>query len=513
MSKLKLILKNDLGWKIFGTWMLSFIVPMLLFGLILFIQYGDNIMTVFKSGFDVWQRSGYMSIEKVNREINLWTLDDPKFQDHEVLDQKLANLFGEQHAFPNLIVERKGEEVTSLITLTEEQRSQLETAFSKLNQNVLPEFGAKDVFNNEELLEKTGYVLYRQVDFYYEDDEEGSIYLFIKYSNVPYKVLKVIGDNLVYVSIIMMGLNALISLYMIKRMAKPFNNLLNAMKRYQINDFTPRLEESNKHKMINTINTAVNDMAGELQTSQEKSIKMEASRTEFIAKISHDTKTPLASIRAHTEAIRDGLITDDKKRVKYTNNILKKVHALDHMINELSLYSELEVGLNQYTFSEVNLGYYLEDILEEFQYDLDNNKVKLNYHNMLSEETFIHLDVHRFQRVIINLINNSIRYGQREQLVIDVTVSVNEGLAKICVRDNGIGLTIEDPHVLLTSFVRGEASRDPNNSGSGLGLAIVQSIINKHEGDIIINTEAGVYFEVCMTLPLEGGYFEENTNN
>ena len=94
-----------------------------------------------------------------------------------------------------------------------------------------------------------------------------------------------------------------------------------------------------------------------------------------------------------------------------------------------------------------------------------------------------------------------------------MTVSVNEGLAKICVRDNGIGLTIEDPHVLLTSFVRGEASRDPNNSGSGLGLAIVQSIINKHEGDIIINTEAGVYFEVCMTLPLEGGYFEENTNN
>jgi len=512
MSKLKSILKNDLGWKIFGTWMLSFIVPMLLFGLILFVQYGDNIMTVFRSGFDIWQRSGYMSIEKVSREINLWTLDEPKFQDHEILDEKLDNLFGD-HAFPNLIVERKGEDVASLIALSEEERSELETAFSKLNQNILPEFGEEDVFNNEELLEKTGYVLYRQVDFYYDDGEEGSIYLFIKYSNVPYKVLKVIGDNIIYVSIIMMAINALISLYMIKRMAKPFNNLLNAMKRYQVNDFTPRLEENNKHKMIKVINSAVNDMASELLTSQEKSLKMEASRTEFIAKISHDTKTPLASIRAHTEAIRDGLITDDDKREKYTNNILKKVHALDHMINELSLYSELEVGLNQYAFSKVNLGYYIEDILEELQYDLDKNKVTLNYHNRLIEEIFLYIDVNRFQRVMMNLVNNSVKYGQREQLTIDVTVDMHDGMAKICIRDNGVGLTIEDPHILLTSFVRGEISRDPNNSGSGLGLAIVKSIINKHEGDITINTEAGVYFEVCMRLPLEGGYFEENTYN
>ncbi|MBI9014186.1 MAG: HAMP domain-containing histidine kinase [Clostridiales bacterium] len=512
MSKLKSILKNDLGWKVFGTWMLSFIVPIFLFGLVLFIQYGDNIITVFKSGFDIWQRSGYMSIEKINREINLWTLDEPKFQDHKILDDKLEVLF-DDHSTSSLIVERKGDEVTSLIPLSEKEKSELQTAFSKLDEQILPEFGAEDVFNNEELLEKTGYVLYRQIDFYYADGEEGSIYLFIKYSNVPYKVMRVIGDNILYVTIIMLGINALISLYMIKRMAKPFNNLLNAMKRYKVNDFTPRLEESEKHRMVNVINSAVNDMASELQVSQEKSIKMEASRREFVAKISHDTKTPLASIRAHTEAIRDGLITDDEKRIKYTENILKKVHALDHMINELSLYSELEVGLNQYSFSKVNLGYYLEDILEELQYDLDKNKVKLNFHNLLSEEISIYLDVNRFQRVMINLINNSVRYGQREQLMIDVTVKSHEGFAKIYVRDNGIGLTIDDPHVLLTSFVRGEASRDPNNSGSGLGLAIAKSIINKHEGDITINTEAGVYFEVCMTLPLEGGYFEENIDN
>lgn len=512
MSKLKKEFKMNLSRRIFFGWIMTLFIPMLLFALTLFIQYGDNIINMFNSDFDIWQRHGFMSVERISRDINNWILDDPIFGDHEALNNLIRTRIDPEH-FQTIIIERKGQDISTFITYDESLIEDVREKFSTLDSSVLPAFGADDVTTNHIILEKTGYVLFRQTDFYYADGHEGSIFYLLKYTNIPFTVMKVIGDNLLIVIVVMMIINALASYVMIRKMTKPYNDMLRVMKSYKQNDFKPRLDEDPKRKMLYTINSAVNDMASALDQAQENSIELERQREEFIAKISHDTKTPLASIRAHTEAIRDGLIKDEKKRLKYTGNILKKVQALDHMINELSLYSELEVGLNQYTFSKVNLGYYIEDILEELQYDLDKTKVTLNYENQLTEEIFMYLDVNRFQRVMINLINNSVRYGQREQLKIDVTVKSHEGFAKIYVRDNGVGLTIDDPHVLLTSFVRGEASRDPNNSGSGLGLAIAKSIINKHEGDITINTEAGVYFEVCMTLPLEGGYFEENIDN
>ena len=465
---------------------------------------------MFNSDFDIWQRHGFMSVERISRDINNWILDDPIFGDHEALNNLIRTRIDPEH-FQTIIIERKGQDISTFITYDESLIEDVREKFSTLDSSVLPAFGADDVTTNHIILEKTGYVLFRQTDFYYADGHEGSIFYLLKYTNIPFTVMKVIGDNLLIVIVVMMIINALASYVMIRKMTKPYNDMLRVMKSYKQNDFKPRLDEDPKRKMLYTINSAVNDMASALDQAQENSIELERQREEFIAKISHDTKTPLASIRAHTEAIRDGLIKDEKKRLKYTGNILKKVQALDHMINELSLYSSLESSHVPYEFTHLPLSDFLEDTLEELKYDYDNT-LEIVYKNLSDEDLMVDLDVNRYYRVIQNIINNSVRYADVEDLRIDVTLKKQGDQAIVCIKDNGRGLVIKDESDLLKSFVRGDESRDPNKSGSGLGLAIVDSIVKRHQGQISIHTQPGHYFEVCMGLPL-GGEYEKNSNH
>lgn len=483
---------------------------MLLFALTLFIQYGDNIINLFKNDIDLWQRHGYMATERISREINQWILDEPVFGDHDQVNEKIASII-EGKQSENIIIERKGQAVSTFIQYDQESADEVRKKFQNLETSVLPAFGADDVTTNNIILAETGYVLFRQTDFYYADGQEGSIFYLLKYTNIPFQIMKVLGDNLLIVAVSMMVLNGLMSYHMIRKMTKPYNDMLAVMQSYKQNDFKPRLDEDPKRKMLYTINSAVNDMASALDQAQENSIELERQREEFIAKISHDTKTPLASIRAHTEAIRDGLITDEEKRLKYTGNILKKVQALDHMINELSLYSSLESSHVPYEFTHLPLNDFLEDTLEELKYDYDNN-LEIVYKNLSDEDLMVDLDVNRYYRVIQNIINNSVRYADVEDLRIDVTLKKQADYAIVCIKDNGRGLVIEDESDLLKSFVRGDESRDPNKSGSGLGLAIVDSIVKRHQGQISIHTQPGHYFEVCMGLPL-GGEHEKNSNH
>ncbi len=511
MSNFFRISRHKLGMKIFLGWLATLFIPMVLFALVLFIQYGDNIKNVISGEHDFWQKNGYMFLEKVNREINNWTLDDPVYQDHDDLNEVLGQLIDDKSSI--VIIERKNESLNLLLELTSEEITEVREAFSKLEGNILPEFLETDMTHNEELLSKTGYVLFKHTDFYYADGSEGSIFLLMKYTNVPYTIMKTLGDNMLIVIALMMIVNALMSFFMINKMTKPVNNLLTVMKSYQKKDFEPRLELDQNKNMLYTINSAVNDMAQELEESQEKDIQMEKKRVEFFTRISHDTKTPLASIRAHTEALRDGVITDDQKRMKYTSNILSKVESLNNMINELNLYSELETGLNQYYFSEVALNQYMQDILEELQYDYDKEKVLIRYHDQTTSEQLIHIDPLKFHRIFMNLIGNSVRYNQDKSVHIDVSLCYKNGYAVLEVLDDGVGISIDRPSELLDSFKRGDDSRNPNKSGSGLGLAIVRSIVERHEGSIELETQADSYFKVTIKLPLEGDYFEKNINN
>lgn len=486
-------------------WVFSLFIPFFVLFIIAFVQYGDSFLKVLSGNIDFWHNRGYSAIEQISRDVNVWSNDSPEFQNHSELNSQLIEYFGESYSERGFILERKEKDIKPFIPFEAELTKEIQLKFKNIDNDMLPEFGSRSITSNDNILEETGYILYRQYDFYYSDNTEGSIFLFIKYTNVPATMLKFIGENMIILIGGLLLVHGLISFRFIKKMTKPFNELLFAMKSYQNHDFTIRLNESIKEPMLKTINTAVNEMASELKQSQEKALRIENQRMEFIAKISHDTKTPLASIRAHAEAFRDGLINNDEKRLKYTNNILKKVQTIDNMINELSLYSDLETGLNQYVFSQLDLNYYLTDIFEELNYDYVSNGLTINYHGPEEKHLFVNLDVERFNRVLMNIIKNSVWYSYRENIIVDVKTSYDEDTerARISIKDNGKGVDSKNLEHLFDSFTRGDAFRDPNKGGSGLGLAIAKTIVEKHNGTIEAKSCLNEYFEIIIELPVE----------
>lgn len=504
-KKSNIKLRSNFIMKLFVGWIISLFIPFFLLFIIAFVQFGDSFLNVLTGEADIWQRKGYSTIEQISRDINIWANGSPVFQEHSELDDKLNELIDQESPMHGFIIERRYDDIKPLVQIDDELAEEIQMKFSNLDETILPEFGARNIESNEVILEKTGFVLYKQFDYYYSDNSEGSIFIFMKYTNLPIVILKFIGENLAFLVIALLLIHGLISYKFLKKLAVPFNALLEAMKSYQRQDFSVRLNESIKEPMLHTINTAVNEMASDLQLSQENAQRIENQRIEFIAKISHDTKTPLASIRAHAEAFRDGLINDNEKRLKYTNNILKKVHSIDNMINELSLFSDLETGINQYTFSELDVNYYLMDILEELNYDYNDNEVCISYHEPEDKNLFVHLDVNRFNRVLMNIIKNSVWYSNQECTTIDIIskYDVDKGTVKISIKDNGKGVDSDNLEHLFESFTRGDSFRDPNKGGSGLGLAIAKTIVEKHGGLITANSILNEFFEIVIELPVE----------
>ena len=485
----------------FVAWVLTLVLPMLLFFLFLYIQYGDNVTQFLSGEADPLRNYGNSLLEQVTRVVNIWAAEEPDYDNLEPLKQQLSFVKPESEirAEDTLVMVRKGDEIKPLYDLDNQALEKLKEDFKDIDISYLPEYGEFKEDTNENLVIQTGYVILRQIDFRYQDYEEGSLYIIYKYSNIPFQVMKTLGNNLLGVVVVMMGVNILFAYFIIKKSSRPVENIMTVMQSYKNDDFSKRLPELDERKLLYTINSAINDMAETLEENQKIREDIEAKRVEFLARISHDTKTPLASIRAHAEALRDGYVVDDEKRKKYVNNIISKVYSLDNMINELNVYSDLEVGANQYNFGSININNYLQDVIDELKYDFD---VKLDYIANKSDHHVV-IDIQRFHRVMMNLINNSVKYGAKEDLEIKVQLGFENNCAVISVRDNGKGIEIGDPNDLMESFKRGDTSRDPNNSGSGLGLAIVKTIVDKHQGRINIESEAGKYFLVEIRLPIE----------
>lgn len=239
-----------------------------------------------------------------------------------------------------------------------------------------------------------------------------------------------------------------------------------------------------------------------LKESIEGQLKDEDNRKQLITNISHDLRTPITTIKGYVNGIKDGVANNPEKLVDYMNTILEKTSDLDHMIEELFLYSKLDADSVPFTYTEVDLDSYLKEYVETNSNELESLSIQLNYRYLLDKKVKVAADREKLKRVITNVVHNSIAsvHGSDKQIMIEVTHGNNTGIAQISIKDNGVGIEEKDlPHV-FERFYRADASRNRTSGGSGLGLAIAKQIIEAHGGTISIRSEAGVGTTVYFTL-------------
>jgi histidine kinase len=190
---------------------------------------------------------------------------------------------------------------------------------------------------------------------------------------------------------------------------------------------------------------------------------------------------------------------------KYTDIIYKKAFDMETLINELFLFSKLDLKEISFDFQPVNIIDYLNFSMEDLELELEKKGGSIRLHHEHINSTVL-ADVQNLQRVIMNIIENAIKYRGEIPLTIDMYAKEQEDLVQVKIKDNGKGISAEDLPFIFDRFYRADKSRNTSIGGSGLGLAISKQIIEKHGGKIWVESEINKGTSIFFTLrKVEGG--------
>lgn len=280
--------------------------------------------------------------------------------------------------------------------------------------------------------------------------------------------------------------------------AGQIQSLTQAVRHLQSGHFDTHVEVPSSDELAD-LAAAFNRMSAELGRAFERERAMEQSRRDLIAAISHDLRTPLASIRAMLEAIQDGVVADPETVARYHLRIHDEVGHLAHLIDDLFELSRLDAGQLQLDCAPVDLSELLCETLDSLSPRAHQHHVHLELAAGRETDSVL-ADPFQIQRVLVNLIENAIRHS-REGGVVCVSARNDGNQVAVEVTDTGEGIPPTDiPHV-FDRFFRGEKSRTRHSGGAGLGLAISKGIVEAHGGNIRVENRPETGARFIFTLP------------
>jgi signal transduction histidine kinase len=292
--------------------------------------------------------------------------------------------------------------------------------------------------------------------------------------------------------------NQLLTRNIIKRIMRPLDTLSMGARRFSENNLGFRLDYRDDDEFRPVCDT-FNEMAVRLETMKDERQKNDDNRRELIAGISHDLRTPLTSIKMSIDGIKTGVAATDEQRKKYTAIIENKTVELEHIINQLFLFSKLDMGEFSPETRLVNCGLLLEDCIEELSGEYVRRGLAL-IARVLPRDMYVSIDPVLFRRVIINIFENAAIYKTAEMGHITIDCIEEAKNVKICLADDGPGVRPENLEKLFDVFYRADQSR--NKKGSGLGLAISAKIIAKMGGSIRAELPSAGGLAIVIVLPL-----------
>lgn len=234
------------------------------------------------------------------------------------------------------------------------------------------------------------------------------------------------------------------------------------------------------------------EMRQRLKMNAEEKIRFDKQNKELISNISHDLKTPITAVKGYCEGIIDGVADTPEKMEKYIRTIYNKTIEMDRLINELTFYSKIDTNRIPYTFSKINVRGYFDDAAEEIGLDLDAKNIGFSYNNSVASDVMVIADVEQIQRVINNIIGNSVKYMNKTNKAISMRVKDVGDFIQVELEDNGKGIAAKDLPNIFDRFYRTDASRNSSKGGSGIGLSIVKKIMEDHGGKVWATSKENV---------------------
>ncbi len=228
--------------------------------------------------------------------------------------------------------------------------------------------------------------------------------------------------------------------------------------------------------------------------------KIENYRKEFIGDISHELKTPIFAIQGFIETLLNGAIHDEEVNEVFLQKAMNNVNRLTYLTKDLMEISRLETGELKSNIQEMFLRDVVLDVVENLQYKADNENIELIVHDF-DKNIQIRADRNQIKQVLINLIENAIKYNRVNGKVEVGLNRLGEDKVEVYVKDYGIGIDEKDIERVTERFYRVDKSRSREKGGTGLGLSIVKHIIEAHGEKLTIESkpDEGSVFRFTLT--------------
>lgn len=235
--------------------------------------------------------------------------------------------------------------------------------------------------------------------------------------------------------------------------------------------------------IINEIHSIADRTLHELETAKVFKIN----RNEFMGNVAHELITPIFAIQLSLETLLDGAINDDKVNMDFLNRAFNQSKRLKELVDDLISIAKFETGvkMSKRYFGISNV---IRKTIDEIKSIAERKNIELSFDPSDADGVTVFGDEERLQQVLINLINNAIKYTP-EKGSVKISLEIKEKEVTVTIEDTGIGIPAKDLPRIFERFYRVDKTRSRDVGGSGLGLSIVKHILEAHSSQIRVESE------------------------
>ncbi len=412
-----------------------------------------------------------LDVNKLNREIDIQATTN---KDRLLSFDYLQQLDSKIKQYEAGVIVRQDDEIIYKSPLL------LEFKNTNLLNGFLEPFNKKDFFKVNK-----SYGMIVQKDFYYKNSKF-SIFVIGNWESVQNKEARVRNLITAIFIVFFIASTIIVTMFIYRDINHSIRKLKIATNEIQKGNLDFKITKNSKDE-LGELSDAFDEMRIELKESNQLKEKYEENRRNLISNISHDLKTPMMSIKGYIQGIKDGIADTPEKVDKYIDTIYEKANIMEELINELFLFSRLDLQKEKFNFQKIDIIKFLEYSVEDLSFDLEKINGSIYFHQDM-ESAFVSADIQKLKRVVLNIIDNAVKYRGENPLEINIFAKQDNEKVIIEIQDNGKGIGNEHLPFIFNRFYRADASRNTQISGSGLGLAISKQIIEQHGGEMWVES-------------------------
>lgn len=304
-------------------------------------------------------------------------------------------------------------------------------------------------------------------------------------------------DNTPTLAVVVVAVMSFVSAFMLSYFAMEFlvfrelEVLHLAIEKLRRKDFKiPKKKFDKSIEPIRKLNDEMMRYAANKEQEIDELKRIENYRREFLADISHELKTPIFAAQGFLHTLLDGAADDPEVRDKFLKKAAKSLDGLDALVQDLITLSQMETGNIKMKRQPLELTGFVQDIFEQLDKKAAKRETSMRLDCKPDKHYWVLADHNRIGQVLINLIENAIKYGHDQGKIVVSLENAREYIL-VSVRDDGPGIASEHQKRIFERFYRIDKSRSKDKGGTGLGLAIVKQIIEAHNSKIQLISKLG----------------------